>query len=271
LNPRLFAVLTASHSVSPPTCGIYLVDGAKGSIVYRAVVPARGGACDVKVALTENWLVYHYFDEEYDAVGQAKGYRMVTVELYEGRNIDDKTKSSDMSAYSADNLDITVYEQAYVFLHGITAISPTSTKYGIASKDIIVATPDHKIHSIPRRFLNPRRPINRKPTNEEQEEFLIQYDPVLPDDPRRVLSHTYQVANTERIVTSPSLLESTSLVFAYGLDMFLTRVAPSNTFDVLSENFNKAQLVLTVGGLALAIMITKPMVQRKRLRERWYQ
>ena len=52
--------------------------------------------------------------------------------------------------------------------------------------------------------------------------------------------------------------------------MFLTRVAPSNTFDVLSENFNKTQLVLTVSGLLLAILITRPMVQRKKLKEKLY-
>jgi len=60
-------------------------------------------------------------------------------------------------------------------------------------------------------------------------------------------------------------------VFAYGLDMFLTRVAPSNTFDVLSESFNKVQLVITISGLLLVIMITKPMVKRKKLKEKWYQ
>lgn len=59
-------------------------------------------------------------------------------------------------------------------------------------------------------------------------------------------------------------------MFGYGVDLFFTRVAPSKTFDVLSENFNKIQLVLTIGGLALAILITKPMVRRKKLRERWY-
>ena len=72
-------------------------------------------------------------------------------------------------------------------------------------------------------------------------------------------------------MTAPALLESTSLILAYGLDMFLTRVAPSNTFDVLSENFNKAQLVFTVLGLLLAILITRPMVQRKKLKEKLYQ
>jgi len=125
------------------------------------------------------------------------------------------------------------------------------------------------VQSFPRRVLDPRRP-HRKTTAEEQEEFLIQYDPLLPNDPRRVLSHNYDVANVQKIITSPALLESTSLVFAFGLDMFLTRVAPSNTFDVLSENFNKVQLVLTVSGLLLAILITRPMVRRKTLREKWY-
>ena len=150
-----------------------------------------------------------------------------------------------------------------------------------------MATVNHRIQSFPRRIFDPRRP-NRKVTSEEQEEQLFPYDPLLPNAPRRVLSHNYdvsfmagieypipdyvmaQVANVQRIITSPALLESTSLVFAYGLDMFLTRVAPSNTFDVLSENFNKAQLVITITGLLIAILITRPMVQRKKLREKWY-
>ena len=35
--------------------------------------------------------------------------------------------------------------------------------------------------------------FNRKPTAEEQEEWLMQYDPLIPDDPKHVLSHKYQV------------------------------------------------------------------------------
>lgn len=61
-------------------------------------------------------------------------------------------------------------------------------------------------------------------------------------------------------------------MFGYGqLDLFLTRVAPSGTFDVLNEDFNKAQLVFTIMGLAAAIALTAPMVRRKQLREKWYQ
>ncbi|KAJ7663918.1 DUF1620-domain-containing protein [Mycena polygramma] len=268
LNPRMFAVITQGTETG---CGVYVVDGAKGSVPYSAVVPGAGPVCDVHATLVENWLVYHYYDGQGERDGETKGWRLVTVELYEG-GVDDKTRSSNMSAFSVESMQVEALEQSYIFSHGITAITTTTTKFGISSKELIVATQNNKIHAIPRRLLNPRRPMNRKPTAEEQqEEQLLPYDVLIPDDPRRTISHTYEVANTRKIITAPALLESTSLVFAYGLDLFLTRVAPSNTFDILNKNFNKAQLVLTVSGLALGIIIAKPMVRRKRLRERWYQ
>jgi ER membrane protein complex subunit 1 len=79
------------------------------------------------------------------------------------------------------------------------------------------------------------------------------------------------VAQVKKIVTSPALLESSTLVFAHGLDLFCGRAAPSGTFDVLSPNFNKAQLVLTILALATGIIAVRPMVRKKMLRERWYQ
>ncbi|KAF8963227.1 hypothetical protein BDZ97DRAFT_1038548 [Flammula alnicola] len=270
LNPRLFTVLTASPTRS--MCGIYVVDSTKGTVVYHAEVKATNKGCEIKPSLVENWLVYHYYEDEVagGTVGGTKGYRMVSVEFYEGQQVDNKIESSDLSSYSNDSANFMTLEKAYVFPHAITALAPTSTKFGITSKDLIVATTNHRVQSFPRRVFDPRRP-NRKVTAEEQEEFLMPYDPIIPNDARRVLSHNYDVANVQRIITSPALLESTSLVFAYGLDMFLTRVSPSNTFDVLSESFNKVQLVFTVTGLLLAILVTRPMVERKRLRERWYQ
>lgn len=71
------------------------------------------------------------------------------------------------------------------------------------------------------------------------------------------------------MVTSPALLESTSLVFASGLDLFFTRVAPSGSFDVLSEGFSKSQLLATILALAIGLMVLRPLVRRKVLRQRW--
>ncbi|GJE85471.1 PQQ and DUF1620 domain-containing protein [Phanerochaete sordida] len=268
LNPNVVAVVTSSLKAPTPSCGIYVMDVVKGSTLYHSVLPATGGACDIKAAFTENWLIYHYYDDDF-GVDQAKSYRVVSVELYEGSGVDSKISSSDLSSFANSSTNVNVIEQTYVFPRGVSAMTTTTTKFGITSKDLIVAGENGIVQALPRRFFDPRRP-KRKPTTEEQEEWLVQYDALIPDDPKRVLSHNYHVANVRSILTSPALLESTSLVFAYGLDLFSTRVTPSNTFDVLSENFNKMQLVLTISGLALAILITKPMVRNKRLRERWY-
>ncbi|KIY53056.1 DUF1620-domain-containing protein [Fistulina hepatica ATCC 64428] len=269
LNPRLFVVTTRSVPTSlSKMCALYVADSGTGTIIYRVSLPTHDNLCDVKATMTENWLVYHYYDNA-AGFGSTKGYRMVSVEFYEGQGVDQSTASLGVSAYSDKILDMTTYERSFLYPHRITAMTTTSTKFGITAKDLVVARDDDKIHTIPRRLLDPRRPSG-KPTSLEQEEQLITYEPVLPDDPRRIVSHAWKISSVNGLLTSPALLESTSLIFAYGLDLFVTRVAPSNTFDLLSENFNKAQLVFTITGLATAIMITRPMVKRKQLKERWY-
>ena len=55
-----------------------------------------------------------------------------------------------------------------------------------------MANENGQIQSFPYLLINPRR-TKDKPTTEEQEEWLVQYDPVLPDDAHRVLSHNYHV------------------------------------------------------------------------------
>ncbi|KAF8439746.1 DUF1620-domain-containing protein [Boletus edulis BED1] len=271
LNPHLSVVISAPRTSSPRsgTCGLYVVDTVKGTVLYHVSLPVVNGKCDIQAVLDENWLVYSYYDDDAEA-GGAKGYRIVSVEMYEGNGPDEKTSSSDITSYSGKTTEFSVYEQVFAVPHGVTAIATTTTKFGVSTKDIIISSRKNAVHSIPRRLLNPRRP-KRKPTSEEAEEMLVQYDPALPDDGRLVLSHYYDVADVRQIITASSLLESTSLVLAVGTDLFLTRVATSGTFDVLSENFNKMQLVLTVVGLAVAIAVTKPMVRRRKLREQWYQ
>ncbi|THH31554.1 hypothetical protein EUX98_g2645 [Antrodiella citrinella] len=272
LNPSTLVVLTGSLPMAKAkSCGVYVLDGGKGTVLYHSILPASpSGECNVKAVFTENWLVYSYYDGELGAPDQAKSHRLVSVELYEGAQPDDKISSSELASYSNLTTHVSVYEQSFVFPRGILAMTTTSTKYGISVKDILIATDNSQIVSVPRRFLDPRRP-KRKVTAEEAEEWLIQYDPLLPDDPKRVISHRYQISYARQILTSPSLLESTSLIFAYGPhDLFSTRSSPSGTFDVLSEDFNKLQLVLTISGLLAAILVTRPMVSRKKVKERWY-
>lgn len=155
LNPRLFTALTAIPTTA--MCGIYVMDAAKGTVVYHAEVKATLKGCEIKSTLVENWLVYHYYEGEVagGTVGGTKGYRMVSVEFYEGKQADEKTErclflviavyvkwltlifSFDLSPHSRESINLRTFEKAYIFPYAVTAMAPTTTKFGITSKDII--------------------------------------------------------------------------------------------------------------------------------------
>jgi ER membrane protein complex subunit 1 len=97
----------------------------------------------------------------------------------------------------------------------------------------------------------------------------VPYDPVIPDERKWTISHLNELFGVTNVKTSPALLESTSLVLASGLDLFYTRVAPSGTFDVLSNSFSKSQLLATIVALVAGLFVMRPLVQRKQLKQRW--
>ena len=49
-------------------------------------------------------------------------------------------------------------------------------------------------------------------------------------------------------------------IFAFGLDVFGTRVTPSGAFDVLGKSFNKLQMLATVAALFVAVALVGPLV-----------
>lgn len=81
------------------------------------------------------------------------------------------------------------------------------------------------------------------------------YDPVLPQYNTKFISYDKQMIGLNKVQTFATRLESTTLVLAYGHDIFLTRITPDNKFDLLDESFNfkllfAAIIVLIVGNIA---------------------
>lgn len=160
--------------------------------------------------------------------------------------------------------------QTYQIPEAISKMAVTQTRQGITSRQLLVVLAEsNAIVGIPYGALDPRRPVNRDPTKDEQMEGLMKYSPVIEFDPRWYLNHQREVIGIEDIVTSPALIESTSLVFAYGLDLFGTRLSPSFRFDILGKDFNKFQMLATVAALAAATLIVAPLVMRKQVNTRW--
>lgn len=81
---------------------------------------------------------------------------------------------------------------------------------------ILVATTTGHLLEMPWAFLDPRRPLG-----EPKEEGAIPYIPELPMLSESMINYNKSLMRVDGIYTTPSSLESTCLVFVYGLGNFI--------------------------------------------------
>lgn len=178
---------------------------------------------------------------------------------------------SSFSDYDAPDVKSQAYFVPTQF-SGITSMSITRTRFGVSVRDVLVSTSRGQIFSLAKRvgYLDGRRPSDRALTNDEKAEGLAEYSEVLPYQADFMsLAHNFYVAGIQKIDVVPSILESTSVVVAHGLDIFATKVAPSLQFDVLSPSFGKDKLAYIILGMLGLVWYLKPMVDRKKTDNLW--
>lgn len=266
LNPNL--VLVTAVVDSARTASVYLLDSASGQLLHTISHSDVDTSRPIPATISENWFTYSL---TIDAASGAssRGYQLIVSDLYESPLPDDRgalgaTSNSSAiqpSAAKGDAAKPYVLSQSYQIAAEISHMTVTQTRQGITSRELLVTVPlINSIIGIPRSAIDPRRPVNRDPTAQEQSEGLVKYTPLIGFDPKWHLTHKYEVVGVKDIITSESGIESTSLVFAYGLDIFGTRVAPSFAFDILGKGFNKISMLLTVVGLFIGVLFVAPLV-----------
>ncbi|KAJ3231433.1 DUF1620 super [Chytriomyces hyalinus] len=308
LNPNLLAMATIrEESETSSSVFLYLVDTVTGSILHRTVYNGAGNAFkgldSIFLVQVDNSVILSFYNHgpaasdvaetvaeagefggaegavkkrrgsKKDSAAKAgqtvpnvKGYEIVVLEVYEMPKPDLRIESD---VYSSFNMKKpSVLSQSYIFPTQLTAMGATRTGAGIASREILFGLASSQLYGVNKRLLDPRRPIGAG-TAEDREEGLFPYRPVLDFNPFEVASHVLEVAGISKIVSAPTLLESTSIVAAYGLDLFVVRRAPSKTFDVLSEDFGYMWLIGTLAALLVGIQVAKHYAERKRVRDQW--
>ncbi|KAJ4317259.1 hypothetical protein N0V94_005024 [Neodidymelliopsis sp. IMI 364377] len=275
LNPNL--VLVTAVSESTRTASVYLLDSASGQLLHTMSHSDVDTSRPIPSTLSENWFSYSLTVDSTSSP-ESRGYQLVVSDLYESSLPDDRgplgasSNSSTVqpSTSKGDAAKPYVISQSYQIAAEISHMAVTQTRQGITSRELIVTIPStNSLVGIPRQIIDPRRPIGRDPTPNEQAEGLTRYTPLLPLDSKWHLTHKYEVLGIKNVITSESGIESTSLVFAYGHDIFGTRVAPSFAFDILGKGFNKVQMLLTVAALFVGVLFVAPLVRRKQINSLW--
>lgn len=256
INPNLAAVFTeGSDTIQKSFCNIYLLDSITGLIVYSS--SHKRCKTPVHVVHSENWVVYSFYNDK------SRRIEISSIELFEGMY---QSNTTAFSSFAPPPLPL-VEHQTFIFPSVIDAMADTITERGMTSKHILIALPTGGILELPKNFLDPRRPIH--PLPEHREEGLIPYIPELPVMAEGIINYNQSVTRVSGIITAPSALESTCLVFVHGLDLFYTRVTPSKTFDILKDDFDHYLISVVLLGLLVLSYTTKRLAARKTLRAAW--
>ena len=275
LNPNVLLIMVST--ATDRTLTSYLVDGVSGSVLYSSYHDAVDLSQPVAATISENWFAYAFSTDPGEDTS-SRGNQLIMSEMYESELPNDRGPLGATSNYSVitpsyatpGSIKPHVISQTYHMPEGISTMTTTTTKQGITSRQLIVTLTDsNAIVGIPHQVLDPRRPVGKAPSNQQLEEGLMQYHPMIDFDPKWHLTHSQDVVGITNVTSSPSDMESTSLIFAYGLDVFGTRVAPSFAFDILSASFNKIQLVFTVVALTGGVFVVAPLINRKQTNALW--
>ena len=268
LSPNLLLVITANAVAS--TARVTLLDAVSGSTLHTTQHSGIDATRPIAATLSENWFAYSLFSDpslvrESAAASQPKGYVLTVAELFESNLPNDRGALSDAANFSSvvgKPYFPYVVSASYVLPTEISYLTTTSTRQGITPRSLLAYCPAQAaIVAIPFPILSPRKPVGRDPTTAEREEGLFRYAPQLDIPPMWTISHAREVLGIKALAVTPTLMESTSLVFAYGeLDVFGTRLAPIGAFDILGNGFGKVQLILTVMALAVGTSFLAPMV-----------
>ncbi|KAI0019096.1 DUF1620-domain-containing protein [Xylariomycetidae sp. FL0641] len=280
LNPN--SIVVAAVNEEALTLTVYLLDTVSGQILTSSTYEGVDAHKDISCAIAENWFVCTFYGDyalRESGSQTLKGYQIVVTDLYESELANDRGALGDAANFSSlDPVDAptspplpAAVAKTFVLSTPLTALAVTQTRQGIATRQVLAYAPfDHAVVGLPRTtLLEPRRPAGRDPTPAELEEGLARYAAAVELDPRLAVSHLRDVVGVRAIATAPAILESTSLVLAYGVDVFGSRVAPSMAFDVLGKGFNKVALVATVAALVLGVWGLGPMVRKKQINMRW--
>jgi hypothetical protein len=263
-----FSTVSAIKKGSDPSVNMYFIDIITGKIIEKLV--HKGCTGPIALVSTENILVYSYFNVINN------NHEISVVELYETKDssqnsllaaiLSSGSKLEPFNSYTSNNPYF--LQQTYIFKHGIKQLAVSKSRRGISSKEFLAITQYNQLLGIPKVLLDPRRPV-QEPTALDKQEGLIPYQGELYLDERLILSYNLTIAAAQSITTSPALLESTSMTFTYGLDLFFRRIQPSQGFDLLNEDFNYVFLIATVTLVIALIVITKQQAKKKELANAW--
>ena len=220
----------------------------------------------INLVYDENSVLVSYFNH------RNKNFEIWTVEQYQERI---ETSALNMlSDYFKGNTykpqeskERTIFEEE---IFGspvyIKHMEVSESKMSLTRRNLFIITGENQLYTIKRDFVSTRRPRPGAKNFFESEKFP-EYTYFLPYQPVDYLSYYLRLATLNKIVFSPTDMESTIFTLCYGRDIFLIRNAPDKTFDMITEDFNHVVLILILIGATVGILAFKRLMNSAKIKK----
>ncbi|ODV97254.1 hypothetical protein PACTADRAFT_1825 [Pachysolen tannophilus NRRL Y-2460] len=229
---------------------------------------------NINVIYDENFIIYSYF-----SLLPTPDQKIVVIDMFESLtpNVRYSEEGRLLSSFNETILP-EISTKSFIFPEKIKSLIVSRTRFGVTTKAILALLYNGQIVSIPKFLLNSRRvDMNRDLTATEKQEFMMMsYNPVIPFYDQAAVTNLRNLMiienidkSFEELVSTPTNLESTSIVCSVDYDIYCTRIQPSLQFDLLGNGFDKLKLIGTILVLCVGVFISQPMMKNKRLRALW--
>lgn len=271
VNPNTLLAV-AGGDEDTKTLVVTALDAVTGRVMYRQ--EHMGGTGPVKSIVSEHWAAYTFWQQTQGRwyIGVIDTYYPQPADLNAMNLLFSRGNANDtVSPYDAPP-ELIVESESFRTKYAASCLAVTKTSHGTTSKMLLMGTTNGQIVSIDRRMLDPRRPKvlpGTKPTPEQVYERLPPYHPEIGTSGPSFVTLYNRVERLQGIETLHAMLESSTLVFAHGLDMYFMRMQPSRGFDMVPDDFPHALLVFMVLGLAISLYILRKIIQKRTLRLTW--
>jgi hypothetical protein len=267
LNPHMIVVITQVKEQPSDESdfrgawfdgiNVYLIDTVTGAIIDHIV--HQNAVQPVALVTYENRVVYSFWNRE-------KQHNVVIgLSLWLKRS-KDRTKAEGWSSYTVPKPE--VLQKGWLFWASpITGLTVSESRFGFAGKTILASMASGQIYSIDSRHVDPRQ-VDGDLKAADKEEGLLPYTPNIPFIHPKIVTQGNEVARVRGIQVGFAKVESTSLVVAHGVDLFMSLMTPL-PFDVLGEDFNKSMLLMIVVAVLAAIALSKWFANDAKLRRNW--
>lgn len=286
------AILT--QAVNTHMMGLVLLDTDTGEVLLSKTLP-NGGGLPARLLMKEHRIVVHYWNRD------ASRFDLLSVEMYYDKEDPGPwrllanafwggttTPKDEETGTGWTSAPLKALTKTFIFgPSGARAIGFTHTSLSITPQSLLVGTSSGRLYAVNHRVISPRRTYPpqllqrnefevggpkgvKKSTTEHTEEQLPPYHPLIPLVPTDVVSYFYELVHLRGIYSDATPLESTSSVYAFGVDVFSTTTLPAAAaFDLAGELHNPPVLIAILVVAFSIVALTRNLAKEKEAAQRW--